>query len=752
MFYVMSIINISTKTARRRRAYKMGKGIVKSGVLKRMVAGGVIMGMAVGMMHTSAPAEAKRAKATLNKKSVTLEVGGSVKLKVKNVKKAKTTWKTTNKKVARVNKKGKVTAMSEGNANIKAIVKAGKKRYKLTCKVSVKAKAQVNPQVTQAAPASKSTVSQTPANTATATPDVTPVTDPTMPPVTATPEPTVPPVPLDKMPSEKDSSYYDSTLSYMPYANMYKKADENNVLLPNTYACDPYAMEYDGRVYVYMSNDSEQYEATDKNGLNVYGYMRSVHIISSDDMVNWTDHGIYQIAGSSGVCSWAGCCWAPCATHKTVDGKEKFYMYFTNGGWQIGVVESDTPYGPWRDIRGKALLGGMSDYETTSSALDPAVFIDDDGSAWLTYGAGNYDKDTGKGGARLRKLSDNMMDFEGDEITVEAPYYNEDSGFNKIGDTYYFSYCGDWSSGSDHSMCAILYMTSKDITGPYTYGGEILPNCGSVFKYRNGADASGNNHHSIVNFKGKYYMFYHTMNLQDLVYCKNNFATGGDNPYYLGYRSTACNEVNLKDDGSFEIVNQDTKGVNQIKDFNPYQETAGTVYNNASGMEAAHMEYYKIPTSDKDTIRAYVNDGRYIETTYNKTDYKNLPTYLFNDSKNPIYRGYIRMEDGARMEAIENKSKYYYSWSMLKGVDFGTDGPKSFTANFEFDKEVSDHAKIRVVADDLRGTVICEGEIVASEDGSATITLDTANITGKHDIYFEFDGSVYNFKNWKFSK
>lgn len=88
-------------------------------------------------------------------------------------------------------------------------------------------------------------------------------------------------------------------------------------------------------------------------------------------------------------------------------------MYFTNGGYQTGVVASDTPYGPWEDIRGQALLGPQTGNETSSSALDPGVFIDDDGKAYLTYGSGTD-------GARIRQLGDDMMSFVGEEVNVGA--------------------------------------------------------------------------------------------------------------------------------------------------------------------------------------------------------------------------------------------------------------------------------------------------------------------------------------------
>ena len=656
---------------------------------------------------------------SLNYTKKTLQKGKKVVLTVKKATKTVKWSVLSGKTKITLKKKGKtsavVTAKKAGTATVQA--KVGSK--KLTCKITVKAASQAS----------------------------------------SAPTPTPAPAVSEKLPSETTNHYYDSTKKYAKYAISAKEAGNNNTLLTNAYACDPFAMEYNGRVYIYMTNDSQQYAATDLNGANGYGYIQSVHIISSDDMVNWTDHGIYQIAGANGVCKWANCCWAPSAVHKTVNGQEKFYMFFTNGGWQLGVVEADTPYGPWKDVKGSALI--TSGQDTTSSGLDPAAFIDDDGTAWLTYGSGNQKTENGKvkDGARLRKLNDDMISFAGDEIVLDAPYMNEDSSLNKIGDTYYYSYCGDWTSGDDHQMCSILYMTSKNIEGPYTYQGDVLPNCGSVFKSRSGDEAWGNNHHSILEFKGKQYMFYHTMVLQDQLYCKNTSCSKLD-AEYLGYRSTAINELKVNKDGSLGIVQQDLKGVSQIKNFDPYQETSGTVYSNCAGMEAIHMNYDKVLKTDTERCNIYRNSGLFTELTYKKTD-SNMPDYLFASVLNPntgkttkkeIYYGYLRTADGARMEAVANPSRYQYSWSSLKGVDFGKSAPKKITVSLTFDKNTSSKTKFRVTADSTSKTVLAEDTITAGKDGKATVTLPVKAITGVHDIYFEFGGAVYSFDNWKFEK
>ena len=698
---------------------------------KKLIHAMVAVGMAVVMAVTVLPASSTVSAATavkLSKKKLTLKVGQSKKLKVTAPQKAKLSWKSSNKKVVTVSSKGKLKAKKTGKATINVKVKVeGKKVKNLSCKVTVIKGQTTVPKSTSAA-VTKAPTSNPPVPAASAS-----VSNPSVPTASAsvssapdivwTPKPT---------PGYEDYPDFSELLSEdaATYADSPKADDENNPLLTNSYACDPYAMEYDGRLYVYMTNDTQQYEATNREGQNTYGYIQSMHIISTDDMVNWTDHGIFQIAGENGVCKWAGCCWAPCAVHKTVDGKEKFYIYFTNGGWQIGVVAADSPIGPFEDIKGEALV--TSDM-TSSSPLDPAAFIDDDGTAYLTYGSQNEDSN-GRGGARIRKMNPDMMSFAEDEVSIGAPYVNEDSGMNKIGDTYYYSYCTDWDTHADASMCCIAYMTAKSPLGPYTYQGEILPNCGTVF------ETNGNNHHSMVEFKGKYYMFYHTMVLQDAVGCS------------LGYRSTHVNEISVGEDGSLGLVEQDKAGVEAIKKFDPYTLNSGCVYTNSAGMQAEHMELIMVPktTSTDDEAKQaeyramadyYNANPDYIKYTPKKGEIQDEET-----RKNNYF--YLRTDDGARMEAVADPEKYHYSWSKVANVDFGDAAPITFEASFLC--VPAPEASIRVCADSLDGPVIAEAKIVPDETGKATISVPVEAISGVHDIFFEFESGVYSFENWQF--
>ena len=94
-------------------------------------------------------------------------------------------------------------------------------------------------------------------------------------------------------------------------------------------------------------------------------------------MVNWTDHGSINVAGSGGAAAWASNSWAPAACHKTINGKEKFFLYFANNGNGIGVLTSDSPTGPWIDPIGKPLISrNTPNCSNVTWLFDPAVLVD----------------------------------------------------------------------------------------------------------------------------------------------------------------------------------------------------------------------------------------------------------------------------------------------------------------------------------------------------------------------------------------
>ena len=348
-----------------------------------------------------------------------------------------------------------------------------------------------------------------------------------------------------------------------------KLLGNSNPLIDYDYGADPFALVYDGRVYLYMTADKLQYDTDGKVIDNDYLYINKLHVISSDDMVNWTDHGFIQVAGSNGVAKWADYSWAPAVACKQIDGVDKFFLYFCNSGGGIGVLEGESPVGPWKDPNGKALIDGSTQgVQGVPWIFDPAVMVDDDGTGYLAFGGGVPEgQELNPQSARIVKLADNMTslaaDKDGIPQMIDAPCMFEDGGIHKANGKYYYTYCSNFSG--NHSAVdgypgygIICYMVSDDPMGPYTYGGEILQNPSYYF------NVGGNNHHALFEFNGTTYITYHAQTLGK--------ALGIEK----GYRSTHINEVEYYEDGSIKPIDADMEGVSQLKAFSPYSEVAGT--------------------------------------------------------------------------------------------------------------------------------------------------------------------------------
>ena len=122
-------------------------------------------------------------------------------------------------------------------------------------------------------------------------------------------------------------------------AKSYKSSSNGNPISDAVFCADPTAIDYNGRLYVYGTNDHQQYKAN-KKASNDYGKIKSLVVFSTDDMVNWTFHGTIDVGKVTG---WAGQSWAPSAVWRTNDkGKDEFFVYFANGGGSVGVLKSTT--------------------------------------------------------------------------------------------------------------------------------------------------------------------------------------------------------------------------------------------------------------------------------------------------------------------------------------------------------------------------------------------------------------------------
>ena len=348
------------------------------------------------------------------------------------------------------------------------------------------------------------------------------------------------------------------------FKQCYKDKANNNPIATQRYSADPSVMVYNGRVYVYATNDVYEYNADGDVKENAYGKVKTINCFSTTDFVNWTDHGAIPVAGKNleegapeGAAKWANNSWAPCAAHKTIDGKEKFFLYFADNGSGIGVLTADSPEGPWTDPLGKQLVSRQTPTcDTVEWLFDPAVMVDDDGSAYLCFGGGvPSGKDEHPMTARIVKLGADMISLDGEPVTIDAPYLFEDSGINKINGKYVYSYCTNWASGKKNGVgtAVIAYMTSDSPMGPYTYVGTVFPNPSNL-------GGGGNNHHSIFEFNGELYIAYHTRSVDSQVFGKSR-----------NYRSTHIDKLTVNEDGTINKGTPTMTGVEQLGNFNPYQ-------------------------------------------------------------------------------------------------------------------------------------------------------------------------------------
>lgn len=357
-----------------------------------------------------------------------------------------------------------------------------------------------------------------------------------------------------------------------------------NPLITHKFGADPFAMEYNGRVYIYMTSDAYEYDESGNIIENDYSEINTISVISSADLVNWTDHGEIAVGGKGndeGAAKWAKNSWAPSAAHKTINGKEKFFLYFADNGSGIGVLEADSPTGPFYDPIDKPLIN----WETPGAdgvvwMFDPAVLVDDDGQAYLYFGGGiptvdGVEQTDHPKTARVIKLGDDMISTVGEAVEIDAPALFEDSGIHKYNGKYYYSYCSNFSGdheGGKYPYGTILYMTSDDPMGPFEYKGMVLDSISSLF------GTGGNNHHAIFEFGGKWYCTYHTQ------------TVGSYLGYTKGYRSTHINELTYNENGDIEPVKADYQGVDAIASLDPFVKTEAETFAWRSGVSVKQAD------------------------------------------------------------------------------------------------------------------------------------------------------------------
>jgi arabinoxylan arabinofuranohydrolase len=340
-------------------------------------------------------------------------------------------------------------------------------------------------------------------------------------------------------------------------------AQADNPIVQTVYTADPAPLVYNGRVYLYTGHDEDN---------STYFTMKEWRVYSSADMVNWTDHGS---AMNLATFAWASAnAWAGQVINR--NGKFYWYVPVTNratGRMAIGVGVSSSPTGPFTDAIGRPLV--------ENGEIDPTVFLDDNGQAYLYWGNPNL---------WYVKLNTDMISYSGNatQIPLTTAGFGTRTG-NASRPTLYEE--GPWvykRNGLYYNVFAaqccsefIGYSTAPGPTGPWTYRGIVMPTQGSSFT----------NHPGVIDFNGSSYFFYH-----------NGALPGGG-----GYtRSVAVEKFSYNADGTIPRITMSTTGAPQAAALDPYVRQEAETIAWSSGVETE-------VSSESSLNVGYIDNGDYIK-------------------------------------------------------------------------------------------------------------------------------------------
>lgn len=297
-----------------------------------------------------------------------------------------------------------------------------------------------------------------------------------------------------------------------------------NPIIRTQYSADPSARVFDDRVYLFPSHDIL---ATQGKGRVGWFCMEDYHVFSSANLTDWTDHGmIVQQNKVPWVRPDSYSMWAP----DCIKRNGRYYFYFPTApqdtvtfgrGFAIGVAIADKPEGPY--VPQPTPIKGVH-------GIDPNVFIDKDGQAYLYWSAGNI---------YAARLKENMTELDGDPVTLkdlpgkglkEGPYLFERAGI------YYLTF-----PHVENKIERLEYATSDHPLGPFKMTGVIMDES---------ATGCWTNHHSVIQFRNQWYLFYHDRDYS---------------PNFDKARSVRADSLFFNDDGTIKKVIPTVRGIGLTK-------------------------------------------------------------------------------------------------------------------------------------------------------------------------------------------
>ena len=506
--------------------------------------------------------------------------------------------------------------------------------------------------------------------------------------------------------------------------------DIDSMLTNFDFIADPTALDnsdVDGKLYVYGTNEGFDY-ADGKLAANSYSN-HSLSILSTSDMVNWTDEGLMDngnltnlpdsaLAKNKVTNKWTTKAWAPSALKidGDGDGEDEYYVFYTDGGG-VGYVRGDSPVGPWYDDLGKKLFTSQSEgCSGVKWCFDPAVLADDKGNAYVYFGGGNDEEKYVQTG-RVCKLKfekgTGKVSSDGVPQILDTFCFFEDGEINQIDGKYIYSYCTNWDVKKDTPYVGAVQIAAYISSDPmniaffpdkvgqtkytddkgvaHNFLGTILDNPSKLY------GETYNNHHHMQNFKGHNYIFYHSTALSNTLYRDSK-----------QYRNLHVNEIDIDMDKETIDIKPSYQGAKQLENFNPYTNQDGSV------------RYVNATTASKSAGVKSLRDDRTVMQSYNGS---------------PMVLDQINTGD----------------WTKISGVDFGANGLKSISAEIA----ANDEGQIEVYLDDptVPANRIARIGLLDTKKLYAFSTADIEKeVTGVHDVYFVFRGTGYNVASWVFSE
>ena len=355
----------------------------------------------------------------------------------------------------------------------------------------------------------------------------------------------------------------------------------NMPLFQTKYTADPSPLVIGDTLFLYTSHDASPEDIPDENERHSAGfYMYDWLLWTTTDMVNWTEHGAVASLKDFTWRSRDNGGWAI----QTVERNGKYYLYAPLHGHGIGVLVSDSPYGPFHDPLGKPLVWQREHWDD----IDPTVFTEDDGQAYMYWGNPN---------TYYALLNDDMISLKSGitKLDYHIEHYQEGPWFYKRNGHYYLSYAT--------TCCpeALGYAMSDSPTGPWESKGYIM----------RPTQRDRGNHPGICDFGGRSYIFgqnYDLMHLETFVHHER--------------RSVSVTEITYNPNGTIneEPYWLDQQPVRQLRWLNPYQRVEAETMAWGYGLKSAKMGIPNtgvvadMPTSTgrKNMYVTDIDEGEYI--------------------------------------------------------------------------------------------------------------------------------------------